>query len=311
MKGLYLGIGDKCIEKATQNSTELQLLAKGDGVEVLLQKVSAGKVFSVDSGEPNDIMEYFHIIEGSLNYDPDKENVILNKGDYFYVHHLQEAIKFKTITDVTLLYVTSQPLFQFLSSTINELSGIMKKVQIKDMYTHNHCKRVKDYAVKIALKLHISKEGQEKVAYAALFHDIGKINVPSEILNKPGHLTDEEMNCIKKHPSDGEIMVNGTLYKDINKIIEQHHEWLDGSGYPKGLKDEDILLEARIIAIADTYDAMTSDRPYRNGLKPIVALQELKRFSGVHYDSRIVNTFESILIDEGIIDCNEYGNLNK
>lgn len=301
MEGLHLGIDCKSIEKVNMDAHELHLLAKGDGVEVLLQKIKANEMFIVEPSDVEELMEYFHILEGNLLYDPGNTKVELKQGEFFYVHRLKESTSFKTISDVTLLYVSSRPIFHFLSASMKDLSDIMDKIQNKDQYTHDHCDRVKFYSLDIGLKLHLSKERLEDLGYAAMFHDIGKVNVPIEVLNKSGRLTDEEFRYIKKHPGDGEMMVHGTMYENINRIIEQHHERLDGSGYPKRLKEEEILLEAKIIAVADTYDAMTTDRPYRKGLSAEIALNELKRLKGTHYDQKVVDAFEEVLLEQGII----------
>lgn len=106
----------------------------------------------------------------------------------------------------------------------------------KDIYTYRYGDGVKDHSMAISKKLDLSKERLQVLGYAALCHNVGKINVPDEILNKPGRLTDEEMNYIKMHPQDGATMVNGTFFKTANKIIKQHHERLDGSGYPLWFK---------------------------------------------------------------------------
>ena len=137
--------------------------------------------------------------------------------------------------------------------------------------------------------------------FAAVYHDIGKINVPDAILLKPASLSEEEFEYIKKHPTDGRKLFEKTYLCDIGEIIEQHHERLDGSGYPFGLKDEEICIEAKIVAVLDSYDAMTSDRPYRKGLSAKIAMEELKRFAGIHYDKKIVEIFEEVLKEEGIL----------
>ncbi|MGU3472325.1 HD-GYP domain-containing protein [Paenibacillus sp. D51F] len=179
---------------------------------------------------------------------------------------------------------------------------ITKQVEIKDRYTHRHSDRVAKYSVKIAKKLHISKEQLENLTVAAVLHDIGKIHVPIEILNKPGRLENEEFEIIKKHPIDGARMVINSYYQELAPIIEQHHERLDGSGYPYGLSGDDILLEARIIAVSDTFDAMTEDRAYRKAFKEQFAIDELKRMAGSHYDKEVVWAFEQILKEEGRIN---------
>ncbi|MGV2950008.1 HD-GYP domain-containing protein, partial [Acinetobacter sp. AGC35] len=157
------------------------------------------------------------------------------------------------------------------------------------------------YCLTIARMLKLSKDRLEDLYFASAFHDVGKINIPEEILNKPGHLTEEEFEIIKRHSYDGYEMVKELYYTNISQIILQHHERLDGSGYPYGLRDNEISLEAKIIGIVDTYDAMTSDRPYREGLSPEIAIAELKRLAGIQYDPYLVEIFEKALIVDGIL----------
>lgn len=299
--GLYICNHDKYIENFVQNSAELRLLAKGDGTEVMIQKIRANETVFIDPSDISETMEFFYILDGELELDKNNIKSSIKGGDYFYVHDLKETIQFNTISDVTLLYFSTQPLFLYLSATTRELTELAKKVEKKDMYTHGHNRRVKDYGVKIGNKLNLSKEKIENLGFASLFHDLGKIHVPDEVLNKPGRLTDEEFDYIKKHPSDGANLVKKTYYQNIGKIIEQHHERLDGSGYPNGIKGNEILIQAKIIAVADTYDAMTTDRPYRKGLSPQIAVDELRRLRGIYYDEKVVDIFIDILKEEGVI----------
>jgi len=302
MQGLHI-INDKekYIEKVNQKSGELALLAKGDGTEIMTMEIKSNKLFSVDPGDTDEVMEFFYLLKGSVVYQEDEKDTILYQGDYFYVQHLKEPVTFKTLKETGLLYVSSKPVFHFLSNDIKELYEIVKKVEKKDIYTHDHGKRVEEYSFKIAERLNLPRERMELLCYSALFHDIGKVNVPDKILNKPDRLTENEMNKIKKHPSDGYEMVKGTFLESIGKIIEQHHERIDGSGYPNGLKGNEIFLEAKIIGVVDSYDAMISDRPYRKGLGSRVAVEELQRLSNRHYDEKIVKVFTEILKEEGKI----------
>lgn len=160
---------------------------------------------------------------------------------------------------------------------------------------------MRDYSLKIAKILGLSSERLENIVFASLCHDVGKVFVPNEILNKPGKLTEEEFNLIKKHPIDGAKMAQGTFMGNLDKIIVQHHERIDGTGYPYGLKGDEILLEAKIIALADSFDAMTSDRSYRKAMDVEVAFKELKSLSGIHYDEKVVEAFEKVLRDENKI----------
>lgn len=300
-KGLYLKRKNKYIEKYNKDSEELSLIAKGDGAEVMLHNIKRNNVFFISPGKKSHLMEFCYILDGEILYKEHDDNYILKQGDYFYVHHLKETVELKAVSDVTLLYLSTQPVFHYLSKRIKELRDISIKCQIKDMYTHDHEDRVKVYAEKIGNKLGLPKEKIDKLVFASLFHDIGKINVPDEILKKPDSLTREEMDYIKKHPLDGAQMVENTYYKDTGKIIEQHHERLDGSGYPHGLMSYEICIEAKIIAISDSYDAMITNRPYKKAMSPSEALNELKILSGIYYDEKAVNAFEEILIEEGII----------
>ncbi len=299
--GFFIGNSDKYIEKFVQSSGELSLLAKGDGAEAMLQKIKVNETVFIEPGEVSETMEFFYILEGELEVDKESTKSLLKPGDYLYVHHLKETIQFNTLTDVTLLYFSTHPQFHFLSESIRELVELANKVEQKDRYTHNHNQRVKDYAVKIGNKLNLSKERIETIAFAALFHDLGKVHIPDQILNKPGILTDEEFEFIKKHSSDGANLVKKTYYENIGKIIEQHHERIDGSGYPNGLKDDEILIEAKIISVSDVYDAMTTDRPYRKGLSPIVAIDELRSLKGIFYDEKVVDSFFDVLKEEEVI----------
>jgi HD-GYP domain-containing protein (c-di-GMP phosphodiesterase class II) len=295
--GLHIYSHDECIDKSVQDAAELRLLAKGDGTEVMIQKIKSDETVFIEPSNLCETMEFFYILNGELEvYNNFKST--LKKGDFFYVHHLNETVQFYTLTNVELLYFSTQPLFHYLSNSIRELTSLAKKVEEKDIYTHGHNKRVKDYSVKIANKLNLSKEIIENILFASLFHDLGKINVPDEVLNKPYGLTNKEFDYIKKHPSDGANLVKNTYFKNIAKIIDQHHERLDGSGYPNGIKGDDIVIEARIIAVSDTYDAMTSDRVYRKGLCSQIAVDELVRLSGIHYDKKIVDMLIDILKEE-------------
>jgi len=301
MTGFYLGQYNSSLERVSKKTAELSLLAKGDGAEIMLQKIMAGNHFVISPGENDELMEFFYILDGKVSYKQQDTNIYIEKGDYFYAHKLKEDICLKAENEVTMLYVSTQSMFHLLSNEINELNKISSMIEKKDAYTQQHNYRAHNSCIKIADKIKFSKEKLEKLVYSALYHDIGKINVPDEILLKPGALTDEEFEYIKKHPTDGRKLVEKTYLRDIGKIIEQHHERLDGSGYPYGLKGDEICLEARIVAVVDSFDAMISDRPYRKGMSPKSAIEELKKYAGIHYDSKIVNVFEEVIKEEGIL----------
>jgi putative nucleotidyltransferase with HDIG domain len=165
-------------------------------------------------------------------------------------------------------------------------------VDAKDHYTYGHSKKVSQYAVMMAEALGLSTEKVATIRAAGLLHDIGKIAVPDSILNKAGPLTEEEWEPIKAHPELGmEILKHVIDLVNCLPGILHHHEHYDGTGYPGALKGEEIPLEARVLAIADVYDAITSMRPYRNQMTPQEALDELRRCAGTQFDPELIRLF--------------------
>ncbi|MBY9077843.1 HD-GYP domain-containing protein [Paenibacillus sp. HN-1] len=270
-----------------------------------MQTIDKDKPFYVSPGEEADTMEFFYIVDGSCSYKGENENIVLGKGDYFYTHYLQETAYFSSLTELKLLWYTTKPAFHLISHRVKKLEDVLKQVQNKDNYTYQHSARVQKFCIMLARMLKMSKDQLEDLYYAAAFHDVGKIHTPEEILNKEGRLTPEEFDIVKRHSYDGYVMVKELHYNNICIIILQHHERLDGSGYPYGIKEDEIMLEAKIIGIADTFDAMTSDRPYRKGLPAEVAMDELRRLSGIHYDAELVRLFEKALIADGLLKATE------
>ncbi len=165
-------------------------------------------------------------------------------------------------------------------------------VEMKDPYTSGHQKRVARISVIIGEKLGFSQEKIRALAISSLLHDIGKIGIPSEILNKPSSLNPLERKLINMHPEIGyNLLRKIEIISNIAPIVYQHHERINGSGYPKGLKGEEILLEAKIIGVADVFEAMTSHRPYRSALSIDMAIKELVENKGTLYDPDVVDAF--------------------
>ncbi len=179
------------------------------------------------------------------------------------------------------------------------LSALAMAVEAKDPYSRGHSKRVSEYAEKIARKLGLSEEQISIVRDAADMHDIGKIGISDEILHKPGPLTAEEREIMNKHPVIGEgILKPVRSLRRLCDAVRHHHEWLDGSGYPDGLKGDEISIEARILCVADVFDALTSDRPYRKAMSVEEALAEIGRWVGKRYDEKVYNALCEIVREE-------------
>ncbi|KAB7738877.1 PAS domain S-box protein [Parvibaculum sedimenti] len=176
------------------------------------------------------------------------------------------------------------------------IAAVANTVEMRDLYTAGHQRRVTEIAEAIARKMGLPADRIRGLHFAGLVHDLGKINVPAEILSKPARLTDVEYELIKTHPQTGyDILKHVKFPWPIAQIILQHHERMDGSGYPNGLKGDEILLEARIIAVADVIDAMTSHRPYRPALGLEAALAEIKQGSGTIYDPSVVKACVEVI----------------
>jgi putative nucleotidyltransferase with HDIG domain len=170
-------------------------------------------------------------------------------------------------------------------------------VEADDTYTGEHCKDVVHLALDVARELRLDVEQQRTVEFGALLHDIGKIAVPKEIVNKPGKLDPDEWEIIKTHTVEGQRMLErvGGFMGKVGQIVRCHHERWDGGGYPDGLRGESIPLEARIISCCDAFNAMTTNRPYRQAMPTSIALAELSEHAGSQFDPQIVNTLANVI----------------
>jgi putative nucleotidyltransferase with HDIG domain len=171
------------------------------------------------------------------------------------------------------------------------IQAMAATVESRDAYTAGHQRRVAELVLAMAGEMHLAENDIHAVHLAAIVHDLGKIQVPAEILSKPGKLLPLEFELIKYHPTSGyNILKDVDFPWPIAEIVYQHHERLDGSGYPRGLKGDEILLAAKILAVADTVEAMSSHRPYRAALGIDSALAEIERGRGSVYDAAAVDT---------------------
>jgi PAS domain S-box-containing protein/putative nucleotidyltransferase with HDIG domain len=195
------------------------------------------------------------------------------------------------------LQQTTEKLKRILAGTINAIS---LTVETRDPYTAGHQKRVSSLARAIAQELELSDDAVENIRMAGIIHDIGKMSIPAEILSKPTDLTDIEFSLIKVHSRAGyDILKDSDLPFPIAEIVLQHHERLDGSGYPQGLKGDQALLEARILAVADVVEAIASHRPYRPAKGINAALEEIEKNKGILYDAKVADVCLKLFREKG------------
>ncbi len=185
---------------------------------------------------------------------------------------------------------------------LETLESLLRALGAQDPYTVMHCQRVADLSKKIAMKLGVSDLEAQGIYHAARVHDLGKITVPSSILHKPGKLVHAEMNLIKLHCEAGIAVVKELTFPwPVHQVILQHHERLDGTGYPGGLRGEEISFAARVVTVADVVEAMATHRPYRRALGIAPALSEINAGKGVRYDSAVVGACVDVLGDPAVV----------
>ncbi len=176
------------------------------------------------------------------------------------------------------------------------VATLLSTLNQRDPLGFGHSRRVAGYALQMGEALNFSIEQMAVIKYAALLHDIGKVGLPDFVLQSSDRLSEDEFEIMKEHPQIGAMIVGEVdLFKAIKPAILQHHEWIDGSGYPIGLKGKDITIEAKIIGLTGAYDTMVNDHPYRKALSKTAALNELHNYAGKQFDDKLVDVFTKVI----------------
>lgn len=226
-----------------------------------------------------------------------EKNSKLNQLSLFIETAIKSIEQMKMIKTMNEELLASKE--QLVKSYLETIEILRYTVEAKDTYTRGHSERVSEYSVLIGKKLGLPQSDLKTLKIGGLFHDIGKIGIADSILMKTGKLTNSEYNEIKKHPIIGKnILSNASIFQDIIPIVLYHHERYDGKGYPEGLRGNDIPLLARIVCVADSFDAMTSKRSYRDVLDYDYVKNEIKSQSGTQFDPVIATTFLDVLNNE-------------
>ncbi len=210
---------------------------------------------------------------------------------YLWVQELRDRYRLQSFNEVLIAAQT-----RLQEAEINTIAVLILTEEAKDPYVRGHTKRVSQYALAIAKAIGLSEKEQKIIERAGILHDLGKIGIDDSILNKPGKLNDQEWKIMKEHPQRGLEIIAPLQFLPVEKeIVLHHHERYAGGGYPEGIKGEEISLGARIMAVADTFDAMNSARPYRDPLSKDTILAELEKVSGTQLDPMVVKVFLELL----------------
>jgi len=269
------------VKKISPDTIRIMLTGFAD-VNIAIQAINEGGVYRFITKPWNNVELLSAVKQGIEYYNLQKELGRLNKRIQSQNIELKEW-NFKLEQKVADQTKHIRDLF------LDAIKSLVFALEAKDKYTEGHARRATEYAAYICKKMSLSKEYTEDIILGSLLHDIGKIGIIESILNKEKKLTKAEYDHIQTHVLIGERILTPIIKNEtVLKIVRHHHENIDGSGYPDGLKGTAIPLEARIVAVADTYDALLSGRSYRKSTDNVKAIKELRKFSGTQFDPEIV-----------------------
>ncbi|MBU2098281.1 MAG: HD-GYP domain-containing protein, partial [Gammaproteobacteria bacterium] len=237
----------------------------------------------------------YHYIQDELQVLTPEAGEIAKSADAKYVGVWTDITERVAAEQKTLEY--ARQITRTMQDTVN---AVIKMLELRDLYTAGHSRRVGELSAAIASELGYDKDSQEGLRIAGLLHDIGKVGVPGEILTKPTRLTDGEFHLVKEHVDFGYQTLKDIDFPwPVADIVHQHHERMNGSGYPAGLRGDDIMMQARIVAVADVIESMASHRPYRPSRGIYMALEEIEHNAGDLYDKQVVAACLKLFREKG------------
>lgn len=343
---LDLGLNEiqKQVEQIQLDNTGYGFIIDGEGLVVAhLNQAEKGKVYPLNDEQRALLLEIYSIQDGSTKMSLDGEDctIFINQviNDWYIVMVISDTklfakIKNQLLINILVCFVVFVLIVLFCSYTYrrmkihqrndeasrievnrlnaNIINALAGTIDAKDRYTSGHSQRVAKYSKELAKRMGKSEEEQNLIYYAGLLHDVGKIRVPDEVINKPGKLTNEEFNLIKIHPiSSFHILKDIYNDKQVAMGAKFHHEKYDGTGYPNGLSGENIPEIARIIGIADAYDAMASNRSYRKALPQAVVRSEIEKNTGTQFDPEIARIMLQLIDEDKDYQMCQQNDMNK
>jgi putative two-component system response regulator len=302
MKAVVLKSGKQLLEYMAENKApDLILLdirmPEMDGFETMER---------LREMEKEDAQTPVIFLTGSEDEDAEAKGLILGAMDFIRKPIIKDVLLLRVRNSVELIRLQRSLENEVIEKTraheqlfLNVVATLADAIDAKDAYTNGHSRRVAAYSREIAARYGYDEKSLDDIYMMGLLHDVGKIGVPDEVINKPGRLTDEEFAYIKKHPAiGGKILGNITEMPSLSLGARYHHERFDGRGYPEGLSGENIPEEARIIAVADAYDAMTSNRSYRGIIPQDVVKGEFEKGLGTQFDPRFAAIMLEIISED-------------
>ena len=296
MDGIVFHRHGQAVEERSGGEPATALLSKQGDLEIMSHNIGGEYVVWLMPASDPSAMEFFFVHEGGVELALDDGVVTLEKGESFTVSGLTREIPVKMLGDTKILYVTNCPAYESVSRFEESLIALLMRINEKDHYTYKHSGSVLKYALCLydAMESQMESVTRDDMAVAALFHDVGKCFVPVEILQKPEKLDPAETRYILRHPVDSGRMLRSEFGEHVAEIAMNHHERLNGSGYPRGLTAEDISLSARVVAVADAFDAMTSDRGYNEVKSFEKAADELISLPDL-FDGRVTEALKQLV----------------
>lgn len=286
MNGVYIQTRGTGLAECSHNGNKIRLLSSEKNAEVIQMEILPDSIIWMSPGDKGST-EIYYILEGKIQLLLDDVEHILSKGDSFSVSGIDSEFPVKCLEKLSLLCFSNKPIYDDMYHHMGSLKELVERTERKNQYTYDHGKRVMQYSMLLAEELGIDPATINVMVMAAALHDVGKCFLPDHILAEDNELTDDDRMQIKKHPLNSYRLIAGKFDEQTANMAQMHHERMDGSGYPFGLKDSEIPLEARTIIVADVFDAMTTDRPYKAKKSFSVAIEELESLQH-QYDGTVI-----------------------
>ncbi|MDW0117969.1 HD-GYP domain-containing protein [Sporosarcina thermotolerans] len=276
----------------------ITLFGRWNGLAEALFSLNENGSFCAQYNINNSIVETYTLLDGEVEIEHVGERRKMEIGETIDASAFEKVVTFYAITNAEIVMKMEADFYEQLFFETKMLQVEMDTVAQVDGYTYHHCERIRQYAIEVWKRMNRPKHTLRLMRWGAFFHDIGKLAIPLEILHKPGKLTEEEWETMKSHSRIGANIMRAhpvEWLKDAAFIVEQHHEWYDGRGYPYGLKEDEISIEAAIVSVVDAYDAMTTERVYKQAVSKEVAILELEKGKGTQFHPEVVDHFIEVL----------------